>query len=169
MESQKEADASSTEAEYIAACDAAKEAIWLQNLLFEIGITKTKNSKLFQDNQEAIFLSKKTSKKTRTNHIDVRYHFIRQNVAEGIITIAYCPKAAMIADILTKPLVMLDFERHHTPQYNWDEYRSGHPTSPRQCWVIYPLPTLTLPFTCYLFYLYPTVRVGVKVFLATFS
>jgi hypothetical protein len=105
---------STTEAEYQAASDATKEAIWLQDLLFELGINKRKVAVLYQDNQGAIFLQKNSTNKSRTKHIDIRHHFIREHVDQGRITIQYCPTAAMIADMLTKPLPNVAFRRHRS-------------------------------------------------------
>jgi hypothetical protein len=41
---------------------------------------------------------------SRTKHIDIRYHFIRQNIEDGYISLEYCPTEEMVADILTKAL-----------------------------------------------------------------
>jgi hypothetical protein len=103
---------STTEAEYMAASDASKEAIWLQDLLIELKLIEKKETILYQDNQGAIFLEKNKTNKSRTKHIDVRYHFIREQVEKGRLDIIYCPTDAMIADVLTKPLPDMAFRRH---------------------------------------------------------
>jgi hypothetical protein len=84
--------------------DAAKEAIWLQDLLQELKLTDTAHSLIHQDNQGAIFIEKNASNKQRIKHIDIRHHFIREQVERGRIIIQYCPTEMMLADILTKPL-----------------------------------------------------------------
>ncbi len=94
---------STCESEYIAQSEAAKEAIWLQRLLKELGYhfyPVTLNA----DNRGAIALASNPTSYTRSKHIDVRYHFVREKVAEGLINLVYIPTADMIADGCTKPL-----------------------------------------------------------------
>ena len=68
---------STTESEYIAATYAAKEALWLRQLILQLfGITLDATT-LFSDNQSAIALTKEHQYHARTKHIDVRFHFIR--------------------------------------------------------------------------------------------
>lgn len=49
---------------------------------------------------------------SRTKHLDIRYHFIRQHVEDGIIRLEYIPTADMVADGLTKALARVKFERN---------------------------------------------------------
>ena len=97
---------STTEAEYVALTHAAKEAIWLQNLLGELFPTGKSPSPITIncDNQGAIALSKDDRFHARTKHIDIRFHFIRNSVETGLIQVQYCPTDDMVADILTKGL-----------------------------------------------------------------
>ena len=67
---------SSTEAEYIAAAHAAKEAIWLRRLLTELGENLEFSTTLFVDNQSAIAIARNPKFHDRTKHIEVRYHFL---------------------------------------------------------------------------------------------
>jgi hypothetical protein len=92
---------SSTEAEYIAATEASKEAIWLQGLLREIE-GKNYVSKLHMDSQSALYLYKDPMYHERTKHIDVRYHFIRQKVAEQTILVKKIDGKINPADFGTK-------------------------------------------------------------------
>ena len=95
---------STTESEYIAATYAAKEALWLRQLILQLfGITLDATT-LFSDNQSAIALTKEHQYHARTKHIDVRFHFIRWIVEEGKVRLIYCPTEEMVADILTKAL-----------------------------------------------------------------
>ena len=96
---------SSTEAEYIALVQAAKELLWIQQLLEDLGITNVINRNIiYEDNQGAIALAKNPEYHARTKHIDIQYHFIRECVEKGKITLEYCETAKMVADALTKPL-----------------------------------------------------------------
>jgi hypothetical protein len=95
-----------TEAEYMAATHAAKEALWLQSFIGELFGLKM-NSKpmtLLSDNQSAIALTKDSQFHARLKHIDIRYHFIRWIMNDGKIALEYCPTDDMVANILTKAL-----------------------------------------------------------------
>lgn len=96
---------SSTEAEYMAASNASKEAIWLRGLLLELGAIKNDFPiPLLIDNQSAIALVKNGEFHERTKHIGIRYHFIRERYEDGEIELEYCPTGDQVADALTKPL-----------------------------------------------------------------
>jgi Reverse transcriptase (RNA-dependent DNA polymerase) len=101
---------SSTEAEYIAICNATKEAIYLKGLLEEIGYLKQENIPIFSDNNGAILLSKNPIFHNRTKHINIRYHLIRQKIADNTINIHYINTKNQPADGLTKPLVNSAFQ-----------------------------------------------------------
>lgn len=95
---------STTESEYIAATHAAKEAIWLRQLLSQLFGPIGNPTVIFSDNQAAISLTKNRQFHARTKHIDVRFHFLRWMCENGTIKLIYCPTGDMIADALTKPL-----------------------------------------------------------------
>jgi hypothetical protein len=59
---------------------------------------------IFEDNQACIAMSKDSGDHTRTKHIDVRYHFVRERVESGDIVATYIPTQQQLADLLTKPL-----------------------------------------------------------------
>jgi hypothetical protein len=94
---------SSTEAEYMALTQATKEAIWLRRLLLELGFPQQITT-IFEDNQSTIALAKNPVHHQRTKHIDVRHHFVREQVEIGSIQLEYIPTTDMIADALTKAL-----------------------------------------------------------------
>jgi hypothetical protein len=100
---------STTEAEYMACCSAAREAIWLRGGLSELGFEQKLPTLIHEDNQGCIALVRNPVNHERTKHIDVRFHFIRDSVEKGLVIIRYCATKDMIADILTKPL--------HRPQH----------------------------------------------------
>ena len=93
---------STTEAEYMAAAEAVKEAIWLRNLVQELGLKQEVNSVVFCDNQSAICLVKNQAYHERTKHIDIKYHFIREAFTERNITVKKVDTADNPADMLTK-------------------------------------------------------------------
>ena len=63
-----------------------------------------------EDNQGAICIAKNPVAHSRTKHIDIRYHYIRETLCDKIIELEYCPTEHMIADLLTKPLHKGRFE-----------------------------------------------------------
>ena len=95
---------SSTEAEYIAAAHAVKEAVWLRRLLTELGLDLTDPTTLHVNNQSAIVIARNPEFHDRTKHIEVQHHFLRQLVDEGHISPTYLPTGDQIADVLTKGL-----------------------------------------------------------------
>jgi len=104
---------SSTEAEYVALTHAAKDILWIHKLLKELSFLHSLSlpTTLYCDNQGAITLSKDAKFHGRTKHIDVHFHFIRQTVTSGDIELTYIPTAQMTADIFTKSLSRVKFEK----------------------------------------------------------
>lgn len=95
---------STTEAEFVAASEASKEAVWLIRLVNEILGQDTAPIPLLCDNQSAIRLVCNPEFQQRTKHIDIKYHFIREQQEEGKINIQYVSTQDQLADIFTKPL-----------------------------------------------------------------
>lgn len=94
---------STTEAEYISATEASKEAIWLGRLAKELGMPAS-TPVLGCDSQSAVYLAKNAMFHARTKHIDVRYHFIRQVLEDGLVTLTKINTQNNPADVLTKSL-----------------------------------------------------------------
>jgi hypothetical protein len=95
---------STTESEYVASTEAAKEALWLRSMIAQLFTPLDAPTILFGDNQSAIALAKDHQYHARTKHIDIRFHFIRWVIEQGSIRLVYCPTEDMVADTLTKPL-----------------------------------------------------------------
>ena len=96
---------STSEAEYVALSSVTQEAVWLRKLLIsDLQVTSQESTMIMEDNQGAISIAKNPVAHSRTKHIDIRYHYIREAVQEGIVNLRYCPTEQMIADLLTKPL-----------------------------------------------------------------
>ncbi|KAL5769249.1 hypothetical protein ACOSQ2_016032 [Xanthoceras sorbifolium] len=92
---------STTEAEYVAVTEASKEMVWLQSFLGELG-KKQEDNVLYCDSQSAIHLAKNPSFHSRTKHIQLRYHFIRSLLEDGILKLEKISGAQNPADMLTK-------------------------------------------------------------------
>jgi Reverse transcriptase (RNA-dependent DNA polymerase) len=103
---------STAEAEYVAATHAAKEAVWLRRLKGELLTPIINSTIIYCDNQAAQKLATDDNYRARTKHIDIRYHFIRQVINTGELSITYCPTDDMTADILTKALPAWKVTRH---------------------------------------------------------
>lgn len=101
---QKSVALSSTEAEYMAASEASKEAIYLKRLLAELNASNEDTVTLHIDNQGAQKLAENPVHHKRSKHIDIRFHHIRDLVQNKEVKLEYCPTADMIADVLTKNL-----------------------------------------------------------------
>ena len=95
---------STAEAEYVALSYATQDVIWMRHLLGELGRLQTKSTVVMEDNQSTIAIAQNPVHHTKAKHIDIKYHHIRQAIADGTITLRYCPTAQMVADIFTKPL-----------------------------------------------------------------
>ncbi|KJZ68137.1 hypothetical protein HIM_05591 [Hirsutella minnesotensis 3608] len=96
---------SSTEAEFLAISEAAKEAIFLSRLLQSLQIQIPSPLKLECDNTQTIRLLEGGSKlSTRLRHVDIHQHWLRQEIEEGRIRLHWVPTAQMKADGLTKAL-----------------------------------------------------------------
>eukprot|EP00171_Calliarthron_tuberculosum_P022843 IDg22843t1 len=96
---------SSCEAEYISVCSATKEAIWLSQLISCLqGHKLPTPMTILVDNQGAIASAHNWSINARNKHIGIRYHFVREAVANNQVKISYCSASDQLADPLTKPL-----------------------------------------------------------------
>ena len=100
---------STTESEYIAICEAFKEAIWLQGLLKEARLIKSVAC-VFSDSQSAIHLSKNPVYHERTKHVDVRFHFIRDTIATDVIKLFKVATENNPADMGTKIVTVNKFK-----------------------------------------------------------
>ncbi|MCO5605254.1 hypothetical protein L7F22_059434 [Adiantum nelumboides] len=94
---------STTEAEYVAATEASKEALWLMRLVEEFGI-KSQVPVLHCDSQSAIMLARNPVFHAKTKHIEVKYHFIRSVLDDKSITLVKVHTDDNLADLLTKSL-----------------------------------------------------------------
>ncbi|KAG7598736.1 Integrase catalytic core [Arabidopsis suecica] len=100
---------SSCEAEFMGGTEAAKQAIWLQDILSEITGNDCEKVVIKIDNKSAIALTKNPVFHGRSKHIHRRYHFIRECVENGQIEVEHVPGSEQKADILTKALGRIKF------------------------------------------------------------
>ena len=95
---------SSCEAEYVALTVATQEAIFLNQLLMDMNVLDQRPVNLFVDNQGAIALAKNPVYHQRSKHIDIKYHFVRDEIIEGNLNLDYVPTQDNVADMFTKPM-----------------------------------------------------------------
>ena len=93
---------SSTEAEYMALSLTARQAIWYKHAFKQLKLTIPIHLKY--DNQSGIKLSKNQVLHQCSKHIDVHYHYTREQLLAGHFTLDYVPSADNLADIMTKGL-----------------------------------------------------------------
>ena len=91
------------EAEYIATGSCCSQLLWIKQILRDYRIDQG-TIVVFCDNTSAINISKNPVLHSRTKHIDIRHHFIRDLVEDKVVSLEYVPTKGQIADILTKPL-----------------------------------------------------------------
>jgi hypothetical protein len=110
---QKTVSLSSAEAEYYAISVAAQEISWIRQVLAEImlGSVEFEIPVLKCDNRAAISISSKDVHHDRTKHIDIRHHFIRDEISQKRLQIEWTSTKEQVADILTKPLGAILFQR----------------------------------------------------------
>ena len=107
---------STCEAEYMALSAATQEVKFLTQLFLDMsGEETSKGVKLYVDNQGAIALAKNPVHHQRSKHIDIRYHYVRQEVQNGSIDLDYIPSSENIADMFTKPVSRVKMDKFMGP------------------------------------------------------
>jgi transposase InsO family protein len=100
---------SSTDAEYMAAAQATREAVWWRTLTTELGLPPSAATTIYSDSQGAIARAKNPEQHKRAKHMDIQYHYVREQVQAGSVVMPYISTELMVADVLTKPLAV---DRH---------------------------------------------------------
>lgn len=100
---------STAEAEYVAAASACSQVLWMISTLKDYGLSFS-GVPLLCDNTSAINIAKNPVQHSRTKHIEIRYHFLRDNVEKGTIVLEFVESEKQLADIFTKPLDRSRFE-----------------------------------------------------------
>ncbi|KAG2805782.1 hypothetical protein PC112_g18124 [Phytophthora cactorum] len=95
---------SSVEAEYMALSLCTQEVLWARAMLKDLGHGQVEATQVWEDNQGAIALASSAGYNARTKHVDIRHHFIRENVAKEVIKVDYIGTEDQLADMLTNGL-----------------------------------------------------------------
>jgi Reverse transcriptase (RNA-dependent DNA polymerase)/gag-polypeptide of LTR copia-type/Integrase core domain/GAG-pre-integrase domain/Zinc knuckle len=104
---------SSTEAEYMALFAVIQEVVWMKRLLCDIAHGyEDQEIIVYQDNKSAILLASNPTQHSRTKHINTKFHFVRDQVAEGQVKLQYLCTEDMVADIFTKAVSKHKLRKH---------------------------------------------------------
>ena len=93
---QQKVTQSTMEAEYMAMNRCMREAIWLRQLMKDVGCVEDDATTIMYDNQGSMAFAKNPTNHDRSKHIDVQYHFISENVKNKIVGLEYSPTQYMI-------------------------------------------------------------------------
>jgi hypothetical protein len=103
---------STAEAELMAIVEVVKEVSWLSQFLDELGVCVRKPISIRSDNQAAIKMAQHDIEHDRTKHIDIKYCFIRDEIAKGQVVVSWVRTERQIADVFTKTLLFPAFSQH---------------------------------------------------------
>eukprot|EP00253_Pinus_taeda_P017826 PITA_17826 len=101
---------STVEVEYVAAASCCTQLLWMMQTLQDFQITCTPPICILCDNTSAISISKNLVMHSKTEHILIKYHFLREQVTEQKVKLEYVPSKEQVVDILTKPWPRETFE-----------------------------------------------------------
>jgi len=101
---------SSTKVEYKSVANATAELLWIQYILRDLGVQLPSPPKLWCDNIGATYLTANLVFHARTKHVEIDFHFVRDQVAAKTLQILFIPSKEQITDVLTKPIVSNRFQ-----------------------------------------------------------
>lgn len=96
------------EAVYVAGATCCAQLLWLRQQLSDYGVEIT-HSPIFCENTSAISISKDPIMFSRTKNVEIRFHFLRDNVENVYVTLKYCPTENQVVEVFTKALHRTSF------------------------------------------------------------
>ena len=102
---------SSTAAEYVALSEVVSQVLLIKDLLNSFKVKIEKPINIYEDNSEAVSIAKYGNFTKRSKYIEVHYHFVNENYEKGLIEIVKVSSEKNFADVLTKALGRVRFER----------------------------------------------------------
>ena len=103
---------SDSEVDYQAIPAVVQEVFYLRSLLEEMGVKSEGATVIQEDNQSCIKICKNTVMQKRTKRIDIKHHFVRERVEDGIVELQYCATEDICAELTTKTLAKPKLEKH---------------------------------------------------------
>ena len=101
------------ESKFIAFSSTVQEGVWLKRFLNHLKVTSSEEPvTIMSDSQSSIAYTKDPKFNSKTKHIDIKYHYVKDMVARGEVNLKYISTHDMIADLLTKVVTIDVFERH---------------------------------------------------------
>ena len=110
MPTQSLVSLSIAEAEYIVAEACCTHVLWMKQTLTDIQVEYDEPIPIYCDNTSATSISRNPVMHSKTKHIPIKYHFLREQVAKNNIRVEYVGTKEQVADIFTKPLPRKAFE-----------------------------------------------------------
>lgn len=101
---------STAEAEFVVATAAVNQAIWLRNILADLGLKQEQSTPIFVDNQAAISISYNPVFHGKTKHFNVKLFYLREVQENGDVNLVYCKTEDQAADMFTKSFPLSRFE-----------------------------------------------------------
>ena len=98
----------------MALASTAQEAVCLRLLFKDFGEDMTLPTIIYEDNQSTIAMSKNPQFHGRAKHVDIKFHFIREQICSKTLELEYCPSSQNVADIFTKSLPSEKFTKFRT-------------------------------------------------------
>ena len=105
---------SSAESEYLGLTQAVQEVEWIREVLAELGLEQERATLVHEDNQACISMALNPAKPGKTKHLGRRLGYVRDAISLGIIHLHHLGTEDMVADIFTKPLDQVKFQKHRT-------------------------------------------------------
>jgi hypothetical protein len=95
---------SSTEAEYVAFCEASRDAVYLRRLMGDIGFKLGKPIVMYEDNKSCIDMLHSKFRHSASKHINPKFHYGRDQILKGNVEVRYVSTLEQVADMFTKAL-----------------------------------------------------------------
>ena len=109
---QKNVALSTAESEYVALSGCVQEVIWVRRVLHWMGVSVTAPTVVYEDNDAARILAQSEVMTKRSRFVETRFHYTREMVLEGEVTVVRCDTKEMTADLQTKGLARLLLTKH---------------------------------------------------------
>ena len=89
-------------AKYMTMNRCTRDAIWLRQLMEDVGCVQEEATTIMYDNQGSMALAKNPTNHDRSKYVNVQHHFVRKKIENKIVELEYCPPQYIIANNLNK-------------------------------------------------------------------